>query len=380
RNEEPEPRSLKIEIAPITIVRARQAGLSKERSNELQSTASTRSQLYQIKRIEALCKAQGVLQDLDIVVSINGRLARTLEDFDVQFTSQSLEMVVLRDSQEHTLQVETTESKQEVERVVCWAGALFHAPHKTVLQQSTAVPSGVYCADVVSSSHSFAYGMAEGHWVTHVNGVATPDIDSFERAVNACQDDVFVRVKVVSAKSKPNVLTIKTCHHYWPTTTLVKDREAVEGWRYRQYAGRFQPAKQSYFADVAAKDAAVKRPTVADKACQWVVENQISWSAGLLAVIHGYDYLFAGGNSKLVHLQHPIPNDAQGRYSRGEKDAFFILHWAIAFTLIRATIMYKVLEPFAKWYGVKSVRKITRFAEQGWLTIYYILSNATGLY
>ncbi|KAJ1669711.1 hypothetical protein GGF38_002044, partial [Coemansia sp. RSA 25] len=232
RNEEPEPRSLKIEIAPITIVRARQAGLSKERSNELQSTASTRSQLYQIKRIEALCKAQGVLQDLDIVVSINGRLARTLEDFDVQFTSQSLEMVVLRDSQEHTLQVETTESKQEVERVVCWAGALFHAPHKTVLQQSTAVPSGVYCADVVSSSHSFAYGMAEGHWVTHVNGVATPDIDSFERAVNACQDDVFVRVKVVSAKSKPNVLTIKTCHHYWPTTTLVKDREAVEGWRY----------------------------------------------------------------------------------------------------------------------------------------------------
>ncbi|KAJ2413088.1 Sphingosine N-acyltransferase lag1 [Coemansia sp. IMI 209128] len=141
-----------------------------------------------------------------------------------------------------------------------------------------------------------------------------------------------------------------------------------------------QPAKQSYFADMAAKEAAAKRSSVVDKACQWVVNNQISWSAGLLAVIHAHDFFFAGGDSRLVHLQHRIPSDAQGRYARGREDIYFILHWAIAFTLIRATIMYKILEPFAKWYGVKSVRKVTRFAEQGWLTIYYILSNSTGLY
>ncbi|KAJ2241972.1 hypothetical protein GGI13_007131, partial [Coemansia sp. RSA 455] len=153
-------------------------------------------------------------------------------DFDAQFTNPTLEIVVLRDSQEHTLQVETTESKQEVGKVVCWAGALFHAPHKTVLQQSTTVPSGVYCADVVFSSYSYENGMVEGHWVTHVNDVATPDIDSFERAVNACQDDEYVRVKVISSKAKPNVLTIKMCYHYWPTRTLVKDQESAEGWRY----------------------------------------------------------------------------------------------------------------------------------------------------
>ncbi|KAJ2908143.1 Sphingosine N-acyltransferase lag1, partial [Coemansia aciculifera] len=141
-----------------------------------------------------------------------------------------------------------------------------------------------------------------------------------------------------------------------------------------------KPADPSYFADMAAKKAVAKRSTVVDKACQWVVENQISWSAGLLAVIHGYDYLIADGNSKLVHLQHRIPDDALGRYARGRLDAYYILHWAIAFTLIRATIMYKMLEPFAKWYGVKSLRKVTRFGEQGWLTIYYIISNAAGLY
>ncbi|KAJ2379851.1 hypothetical protein H4S02_006969, partial [Coemansia sp. RSA 2611] len=232
RDEEPEPRSLKVEIQPLAIVKVRQAGLSKERCDEIQSAASSRSQLYQIKRVEALSKAQGVLQELDIVVSINGKLAMTLGDFDVQFTSPSLEIVVLRDSLEHTLQVETTESKQEVRKVVSWAGALFHAPHKTVLQQTNTVPSGVYCADVAFSSFSYEYGMEEGHWVTHVNDVATPDIDSFERAVNACQDNEHVRVKVISSKARPNVLTIKTCYHYWPTRTLVKDQESAEGWRY----------------------------------------------------------------------------------------------------------------------------------------------------
>ncbi|KAJ2031131.1 hypothetical protein IWW57_000851 [Coemansia sp. S610] len=232
RDEEPEPRSLKVEIQPLAIVKVRQAGLSKERCDEIQSAASSRSQLYQIKHVEALSKAQGVLQELDIVVSINGKLAMTLGDFDVQFTSPSLEIVVLRDSLEHTLQVETTESKQEVRKVVSWAGALFHAPHKTVLQQTNTVPSGVYCADVAFSSFSYEYGMEEGHWVTHVNDVATPDIDSFERAVNACQDNEHVRVKVISSKARPNVLTIKTCYHYWPTRTLVKDQESAEGWRY----------------------------------------------------------------------------------------------------------------------------------------------------
>ncbi|KAJ2464258.1 Sphingosine N-acyltransferase lag1, partial [Coemansia sp. RSA 2322] len=82
----------------------------------------------------------------------------------------------------------------------------------------------------------------------------------------------------------------------------------------------------------------------------------------------------------LVHLQHRIPNDSQGRYLRGERDAYFILHWAIVFTFIRATVMYKMLEPFAKWYGVRSLRKLTRFGEQGWLTIYYIISNSVGVY
>ncbi|KAJ2809266.1 Sphingosine N-acyltransferase lag1 [Coemansia guatemalensis] len=52
----------------------------------------------------------------------------------------------------------------------------------------------------------------------------------------------------------------------------------------------------------------------------------------------------------------------------------------VVLTYARVAVMGRLLVPFAKWYGVKSVRKLTRFGEQGWLAIYYTLSNSAGLY
>ncbi|KAJ1719407.1 Sphingosine N-acyltransferase lag1 [Coemansia erecta] len=145
-----------------------------------------------------------------------------------------------------------------------------------------------------------------------------------------------------------------------------------------------QPKPQSYSATKAVKqtlnskkdytDSAVKR------ACHWIVDKQIEWTLALLAVIHGHDYFVAQHKSPFVHMKHKIPGDAQGRYYRGSQDVYYILYWVIAFTLVRIVVMTKILEPFAKWWGVRSSRKVTRFAEQGWQTIFYIVSNSAGLY
>ncbi|KAJ2608681.1 Sphingosine N-acyltransferase lag1 [Coemansia sp. RSA 1365] len=138
--------------------------------------------------------------------------------------------------------------------------------------------------------------------------------------------------------------------------------------------------KQSYFEARAAKEAAAKQNTNFGKACSWIVDNQEGWTLALLALIHGYDRLVAGGTSSFVHLQHKIPGDSEGRYCCGLTDIYFILHWTVIFTYIRVVVMNRLLEPFARWYGVKSARKQTRFGEQGWLAIYYTISNSVGLY
>ncbi|KAJ2429741.1 Sphingosine N-acyltransferase lag1, partial [Coemansia sp. RSA 2522] len=140
-----------------------------------------------------------------------------------------------------------------------------------------------------------------------------------------------------------------------------------------------RPAK-SYFESKADKEAAAKKSSALNQVCQWAVDNQTGWSLALLALIHGYDVVFANKTSPFVHLQHQISGDAEGRFERGCRDVYYVLYWVVAFTLIRITVMNKVLEPLARWGGVSSSRKVTRFGEQGWLVVYYIISNTVGMY
>ncbi|KAJ2662909.1 Sphingosine N-acyltransferase lag1 [Coemansia sp. RSA 1200] len=150
---------------------------------------------------------------------------------------------------------------------------------------------------------------------------------------------------------------------------------------------------ESFFDSAQAKKLAAKNSTLgksgADKdhkstafviACRWIVDNQIEWSSTLLAAIYLWNSFVAGGESVMVKLQYRIPGDPQGRYTRGWNDIYYIARWVVIFTALRVILMQWILEPFARWYGVRSKRKVTRFGEQGWLTIYYILSNSAGLY
>ncbi|KAJ2608682.1 Sphingosine N-acyltransferase lag1 [Coemansia sp. RSA 1365] len=138
--------------------------------------------------------------------------------------------------------------------------------------------------------------------------------------------------------------------------------------------------ENSYFEAKAAAKAAAKQDTYFVKAGKWIVDNQEGWTLALLALIHGYDRVFAGGTSSFIHLQHRIPGDPEGRYYRGSRDVYFVLHWTLVFTYIRVVLMSRLLEPFARWYGVKSAHKLTRFGEQGWQAIYYTISNSVGFY
>ncbi|KAI8326235.1 trypsin-like serine protease [Martensiomyces pterosporus] len=231
RGEDPKLRSLNIEVTPITIALARKSGLGDEWVRRIQEEGRSRGNLFWVKSVETLSKAVGVLRELDIIISINGKLMTRLEDLDVQYTLEKMEVLVLRDKQEVRLQVETTECSAGTDRLVFWAGATFQAPHKAALQQSRTVPSGVYTCARSMGSPAYMYDLAPTMWITQVNGVSTPDLDSFERAVRACPDNTYVRIKAMTFDSVPMVLSVKTCYHYWPTSSLVRDPTADEGWR-----------------------------------------------------------------------------------------------------------------------------------------------------
>ncbi|KAJ2748639.1 hypothetical protein IWQ56_007408, partial [Coemansia nantahalensis] len=126
--------------------------------------------------------------------------------------------------------VETTEYDGGTSKLVFWCGATLQAPHMAARLSTTKAPSRVYCSAIHRGSPADIYELQASFWITHVNGVSTPDLDAFEAAVRDCPDNTYARVKVVSFDLEPSVLSIKTCYHYWPTSSLYKDPSSENGW------------------------------------------------------------------------------------------------------------------------------------------------------
>lgn len=72
--------------------------------------------------------------------------------------------------------------------------------------------------------------------------------------------------------------------------------------------------------------------------------------------------------SKFFTLSHYNPNT--GNYAVGHRDYCFMSFWIVLLTGLRAGFMKYVLAPLAKRWGV-SKKDATRFAEQGWMLVYY---------
>ncbi|KAF9548902.1 sphingosine N-acyltransferase lag1 [Mortierella hygrophila] len=72
----------------------------------------------------------------------------------------------------------------------------------------------------------------------------------------------------------------------------------------------------------------------------------------------------------------PITNT----YEKSWEDLYFCLFWVTAFTFLRATVMTYILMPMAARFGATTDRSILRFAEQGWICIYYSCSWVLGMY
>ncbi|KAJ1919542.1 Sphingosine N-acyltransferase lag1 [Mycoemilia scoparia] len=128
-----------------------------------------------------------------------------------------------------------------------------------------------------------------------------------------------------------------------------------------------------------------------DSIANFFVEKQGLWSGALLFGTFLGGQLGFFNTSKIYQLsydssgysgsflpRHEGSDDV--RYYRGGSDIYVVLFWILGFTFLRNMVMNYILMPFARMYGVQKPKDLVRFAEQGWLTIYYSISFPAGLY
>jgi len=221
--------SLEAELAVQPLASARELGLPDSWTQRLAQHTPTRRQALTVVRLIAGSPAAHVLQQGDLLLAIDGKVVTRFREVEQAAADQELvHVTVWRGQEERTLSVPTAElSGSDVERLVQWAGATLQAPHRAMSAQRAIPPLGVYVAYFAYGSPATRYGLYPGRRIVEVDGVATPDLDTFLKVVTGRPDRSSVRLKTITWNNAPEVITLKLDKHYWPAYEL---KHTSAGW------------------------------------------------------------------------------------------------------------------------------------------------------
>lgn len=120
-------RSINVELMPVQMAQAAAMGLSDEWVSRVEKANPSKHQLFMIRRTEVGSESAKVLKELDLILSVNGKVITRMYEMDIQYDSDELELTILRGKKEMVVKVKTMPvSGDGTSRVVFWAGAALH--------------------------------------------------------------------------------------------------------------------------------------------------------------------------------------------------------------------------------------------------------------
>jgi S1-C subfamily serine protease len=190
---DPKLRMLSVEFRAIQMSQARLMGVSEDWIHRVSLANTSHHQLFMVTKrtFERNEKEDSAaLLEGDVLLSLNGKIVTKISDLDVMYSHEHLNAVIVRDCKELSLKLPTVAAHDvETTRAVSFCGAIFHAPHHAVRQQISKLFSEVYVSARTRGSPAYQYGLAPTNFITHVNGRATPDLESFLREVVKIPDN-----------------------------------------------------------------------------------------------------------------------------------------------------------------------------------------------
>lgn len=223
---------LPVQLLTYALSKARSGlGVTDEWIQKLERCYEDKRQILAIKRCAADTDCAKKFASGDLLLSIDDQVV--VRDSDVETATEGkteLHVVVLRDQQEQELTVQTAQlSAMGTDRVLIWCGLVVQQPHYAVASLGF-IPEkgGVYCSRWCYGSPAHKYGLRATIWIVEVNGESTDTLDAFLAVVQKLGNGDSVRLKTIAINTKPNVFTLKTDYHYWPTMELQR-----HGWDWK---------------------------------------------------------------------------------------------------------------------------------------------------
>lgn len=221
--------SLEAELGVMPLSAAREIGLPEAWTQRLAQHTASRRQALTVVRTVGGSPAAAVLQPGDLLLAIDGNVVTHFREVEKAAADKDqVRVTIWRGAGEQTLEVSTAALPDtDVERMVQWAGATLQAPHRAMSVQRGIAPVGVYVAYFGYGSPATRHGLYPGRRIVEVDGVPTPDLDSFLKVVLGRSDRSSVRLKTLTWNNAPEVITLKLDKHYWPAYEL---NHSESGW------------------------------------------------------------------------------------------------------------------------------------------------------
>jgi S1-C subfamily serine protease len=221
--------SLEVEMNVLPLAAARQIGLPDSWVQRLAQHTPTRRQALNVVRMVGGSPAADRLQQGDLLLAIDGQVVTRFREVErAAADKQQVQVTVWRGQAEQTLTVPTAEPPgTDIDRLVEWAGASLQTPHRAMSVQRGIAPVGVYVGYFAYGSPATRYGLYPGRRIVEVDGVPTPDLDTFLKVVTGRPDRASLRLKTITWNNAPEVITLKLDKHYWPAYELT---HTPQGW------------------------------------------------------------------------------------------------------------------------------------------------------
>jgi S1-C subfamily serine protease len=221
--------SAEVEYGLLSLAEARQFGLDEDWIDRVTAHNPKRRTVLTIDRLVAGSPAAALLQPGDLLLAVDGKVVNTFGDASAAVSAAQVKLTIWRAGQEMTIPLETVAlSGRDVDRVLIWAGATLHAPHRPMAVQRGIEPDGVFIAFFMYGSPASRYKLWAGRRITEVDGIPVADLDAFIRAVSGRPDDASLRLKTVSWNGQVEIITLRLDQHYWPAYEL---RRTDTGWK-----------------------------------------------------------------------------------------------------------------------------------------------------
>jgi S1-C subfamily serine protease len=169
-----------------------------------------------------------VLREGDLLLAIDGVTLNRFREVEEATQLPQVKLTILRDGVEKVIDVATAALRgEDIDRMLLWAGAVLHAPHRAMTIQRSIAPEGVFVAYFAYGSPATRYGLFAGRRIMEVDGRPVPDLDAFIAAVRGRENRSSVRLKTVTWNGTTGVTTLKLDQNYWPTYDLRRTSDAV---------------------------------------------------------------------------------------------------------------------------------------------------------